>query len=81
MYENYFSSSHTILQSLLGVIQNRLTIPASPVKETPSPSVFNSSFTPPVLEFLPNDVEPEEILGPVETPFPSPTFRYLSSVF
>merc|ERR1719154_319085 len=25
-------------------IQNRLTIPASPVKETPSPSVFNSSF-------------------------------------
>jgi len=73
VYENYFSSSATILRSLVGIIQNRLTIPASPVLETPSPSVFNSS--PAILDFLPNDVEPEETLGPLETPFPSPTFK------
>ena len=44
VYENYFSSSATILRSLVGIIQNRLTIPASPVLETPSPSVFNSRY-------------------------------------
>jgi hypothetical protein len=36
-------------------------------------SIF--SFTPLVLEELPPDLEPEESLGPLEAPSPSPVFR------
>jgi len=75
VFENYFSSGLTMMKTMLAVIQTRLSIPPLPVQDTSSPSVFNSSFTPLLLDILPMDVEPEESLGPLESSFPSPSFR------
>jgi len=75
LLQNYFSSQSTVLDSLLAVMQRRLTIPALPFVDSPSPSVFNDSFNPKLMEHLPLDVEPDESLGPLEPPFPSPAFK------
>jgi len=71
----YISSPVNMFQSILGVIRNRLTIPSLPFTDTPSPSVFNQSFTPLLMDHLPAEVEPDESLGPLEPPFPSPSFK------
>lgn len=75
-FQTYFSSTHSILDMLLAVIRTRLQIPAKPVPEEPSPSVFPSSFIP--LRYEGPDPEPEsdEVLGPIESPFPSETYRH-----
>jgi len=73
--QTYLSSPSAVLDTLVAVVRQRLTIPALPWTETPSPSVFNSSFTPKLMEHLPLEVEPDESLGPLEPPFPSPAFR------
>lgn len=73
--ETYLSSPGNMIQSVLGVIRHRLSIPALPFLDTPSPSVFNKSFTPHLMDHLPADVEPDESLGPLEPPFPSPSFK------
>jgi len=73
--ETYLSSYKTMVQAMLGVLRHRLTIPALPFQDTPSPSVFNKTFTPLLMDHLPADVEPDESLGPLEPPFPSPAFK------
>merc|ERR1719186_2073112 len=73
--ETYLSSAGNMFQSLLGVIRHRLAIPALPFVDTPSPSVFNTTFSPQLMDHLPADVEPDETLGPLEPPFPSPSFK------
>jgi len=73
--ETYLSSPVTIFQSYLDVVRYRLNIPALPFQDTPSPSVFNKSFVPHLMDHLPADVEPDESLGPLEPPFPSPLFK------
>jgi len=73
--ETYLSSAGNMFQSLLGVVRHRLAIPALPFVDTPSPSVFNTSFSPQLMDHLPADVEPDESLGPLEPPFPSPSFK------
>jgi len=73
--ETYLSSAGNMFQSLLGVIRHRLAIPALPFVDTPSPSVFNTTFSPQLMDHLPADVEPDESLGPLEPPFPSPSFK------
>jgi len=75
LLQNYFSSPSKVLNSLLAVMRHRLTIPALPFADSPSPSVFNASFSPKLMEHLPLDVEPDESLGPLEPPFPSPAFK------
>ena len=75
LLQTYFSSPSTVLDSLLAVMRRRLTIPALPFADSPSPSVFNASFSPKLMEHLPLDVEPDESLGPLEPPFPSPAFK------
>merc|ERR1719509_630755 len=42
--QTYLSSPSAVLDTLVAVVRQRLTIPALPWTETPSPSVFNSSF-------------------------------------
>jgi len=73
--ENYLSTDNKIADSLLGVLRHRLSIPSLPFKDTPSPSVFNKSFVPLLMDHLPADMEPDESLGPLEPPFPSPAFK------
>ena len=75
LLQTYLSSPGAVLASLLAVLRHRLTIPALPWPDTPSPSVFNSSFSPRLMEHLPLDVEPDESLGPLEPPFSSPAFK------
>jgi len=75
VFENYFSSMDRVLSSLVGVIRSRLQIPANPLSDTLAPSVFNSSFSPALMDSLPPEAEPEESLGPLEAPLPSPSFR------
>lgn len=75
VYETYLSTGDQVLASLLALVRGRLQIPPPPLLDTPTVSVFNSSFTPLLLEELPPDLEPEENLGPQEAPSPSPAFR------
>ena len=72
---HYLSSPSKVAETLLSVMRARLLIPGLPLSPSPSPSVFNSSFSPPLLSQLPPEVEPDESLGPLEPPFPSPTFQ------
>lgn len=78
---NYFCSTESILDTLVAAVRTRLSIPAHPVKDEQSASIFPASFTP--LKYEGPDPEPEsdELLGPVESPFPSETFRYNFSHF
>jgi len=75
VYENYFSSPEQVFSAVLGLLRQRIQIPATPIPDVRSSSVFNDSFSPLIMESLPPDVEPEESLGPLEAPFPSLTFR------
>lgn len=75
VYESYLSSPGRVLESLLAVVRGRLLIPPPPIPDTPARSVFNSSFTPLLLDELPPDLEPEENLGSLEAPAPSPAYR------
>ena len=70
----------SLLQTLLAVLRQRLDIPAYPVTEEPSPSAFPANFTP--LAYEGPDIEPDtdEVLGPIEAPFASETFRHNFSV-
>lgn len=45
VFEKYFSSIENIAETVLAVLRTRIGIPPSPYKETPSPSVFNDSFS------------------------------------
>jgi len=73
--QSYLSNTDKVINSLLGVLRHRLNIPALPWPDSPSPSVFNSTFNPRLMEHLPLDVEPDESLGPLEPAFPSPAFK------
>lgn len=75
VWQSYLGSGPAVAASLLNVIRSRLGIPAAPITEEPSPSVFNGSFTPLVMDSLPPDMEPGESLGPLEPPMASATFR------
>ena len=61
--ENYLSSSQAILNTVLDTIRHRLNIPGLPFTDTPSPSVFNKTFKPQLMDHLPPEVEPDESLG------------------
>ena len=61
--ETYLSSSSRVLATVLDVMRQRLAIPGVALPDTPSPSIFNSSFTPLLMEHLPPEVEPDESLG------------------
>ncbi|XP_059165262.1 exostosin-like 3 [Physella acuta] len=80
-FQSYFSATQPLVDTLLATLRTRLQIPARPAKGEPSVSVFPPSFIP--LKHLGPDPEPEsdEILGPVESPFPSETYRYNFSHF
>ncbi|KAG8199824.1 hypothetical protein JTE90_000912 [Oedothorax gibbosus] len=75
-YDNYLGSTRNIISTILATIRNRINIPPLPVRDESSPSVFNGTFRPTRVEFAAvQDPDPEENLGPVESPFPSPSFQ------
>ncbi|XP_070534732.1 exostosin-like 3 [Ptychodera flava] len=74
-YENYFSSTKSVLDTILATIRTRLNIPAVTIPDAPSPSVFNEGFVPLKVDMQVQTLEIEDGGGgPVEPPFPSPTF-------
>ena len=74
VFETFFGSTKAIVDTVLTLVRHRLRIPAFPVQDEPSPSIFNDSFVPlrePVVE---SAVEVEEMLGPIESPLASPRY-------
>ncbi|XP_065294539.2 exostosin-3 [Dermacentor albipictus] len=74
LWENYLSTTSRMINTVLSLVRTRLGIPAPPSHEEPSPSVFNSTFHPLTIEAAPN-TETDEMLGPIEPPFPSLTYQ------
>ncbi|GBP92672.1 Exostosin-3 [Eumeta japonica] len=75
LWERYLSSVQASVDSLLALVRTRLNIPpraAVPVTGTPG---FNDSYSPPKIETASAEAEPEETLGPIEAPYPSPGYR------
>uniref|UniRef100_A0A8D8IVH2 glucuronosyl-galactosyl-proteoglycan 4-alpha-N-acetylglucosaminyltransferase n=1 Tax=Culex pipiens TaxID=7175 RepID=A0A8D8IVH2_CULPI len=74
IWERYLSSVQATVDTIIASLRDRLGIPPKPIPPVVAHSVFNASFVPlksdPVL-----DTEPEESLGPIEPPYPSPAFR------
>lgn len=75
IWERYLSSVQATINTIIACVRDRLGIPPRPIKPYIAQSIFNASFVPlksdpPVL-----DAEPEESLGPIEPPYPSPSFK------
>lgn len=81
LWERYASSLQAIMDTLLALIRDRLQLPPPPAVESPAPSAFPEGFQP--LKSVPvvAEAEPEENLGPLEPPYPSPAFRRNFSIF
>ena len=74
-YESYFGSTHNIMKTIIATVRTRLNIPASPISDVDSPSVFNSSFSIHKLEGPEPNPETDEVLGPLEPPLASTFFK------
>ena len=75
VWERYLSSVQATVDTIVASLRDRLGIPPKPIQPVIAQNIFNSTFQPlksdpPVL-----DSEPEESLGPIEPPYPSPAFR------
>lgn len=46
LWQSYFGSTKSIVDTLLAVVRTRLNIPAFPMREEPSPSIFRPGFSP-----------------------------------
>lgn len=76
IWERYLSSVQATVDTIVASIRDRIGIPPLPVPNIVAQSVFNGTFQP-LKADSPSmiDPEPEESLGPIEPPSPSPTFR------
>lgn len=82
IWERYLSSVQATVDTVIASMRDRLGIPPRPVPLVVAQSVFNNTFIP--LKSEPPvgmDTEPEESLGPIEPPYPSPSFRRNYTVF
>jgi len=75
VFQTYLATASALVTTVLSTVRTRVSIPAAPQPDIPSPSVFNASFSPLLMDHLPVEAEPDESLGPLEPPFPSPSFR------
>ncbi|CAG7824964.1 unnamed protein product [Allacma fusca] len=73
-FESYFSSLQRVVETLLATFRTRIGIAPLPYIDLPSPNVFNDTFKPLKLDSFTQDPEEEENLGPIEPPYPSPSF-------
>lgn len=44
IWERYFGTAQSVVDTIVAVLRNRLGIPPLPAPQTPSPSIFNSTF-------------------------------------
>ncbi|XP_063224162.1 exostosin-3 [Bacillus rossius redtenbacheri] len=75
VWERYCSSVQSAVDTVVALLRHRVGVPPLPAEEEPSPSIFNATFAPLKTEPVIPDAEPEESLGPIEPPYPSPRFR------
>ncbi|OXU17778.1 hypothetical protein TSAR_011354 [Trichomalopsis sarcophagae] len=75
IWERYFGTAQSVVDTIVGVLRDRLGIPPLPAPQTPSTSIFNSSFVPLRSDAVIAESEAEESLGPLEPPYPSPSYR------
>ena len=75
-WETYFGTTRSIVTTALAAIRERLHIPPRPIPSEPAPSVFNASFVPlrDPNPLLAGAEQEQDVLGPVESPFPSPQY-------
>ncbi|XP_046619238.1 exostosin-3 [Neodiprion virginianus] len=81
LWERYLGVAQGAVDTVVAVVRDRLGIPPLPAPQTPSPSVFNESFIPLRADNIVAEPEAEESLGPLEPPYPSPSFRRNYSTF
>lgn len=75
IWERYFSTVQATIDTIIAYLRNRLNIPPKAIKSYVSQSVFNASFVPLKSDPVVLDAEPEESLGPIEPPYPSPAYK------
>ena len=75
IWERYLSSVQSTVDTIIASLRDRLGIPPRPIPPVISKSVFNASFVPLKSDPPVMDAEPEESLGPIEPPYPSPAFK------
>ncbi|XP_067014507.2 exostosin-3 isoform X4 [Anabrus simplex] len=75
VWERYCASVQSTVDTVVALVRDRLGIPPLPAEDEPSPSVFNASFVPLKTDAIVPEAEPEESLGPMEPPYPSPKFK------
>ncbi|KAK2724514.1 hypothetical protein QYM36_001122 [Artemia franciscana] len=74
IWDKYFKTAETVVATMLSALRDTLRLFPSPLEETPSLSVFNSTFNPLKTDPPPSDEEIDEYLGPIEPPLASPKF-------
>jgi hypothetical protein len=52
VWERYCSSVQSVVDTVVAVLRDRLSIPPLPIKDETSPSVFNSTFTVSLVTYL-----------------------------
>lgn len=75
-YEHFLSSTTSILDTVLALLRTRLQIPAKAIEDEPYVSAFPPGFTPLKQQGPLPESENDELLGPVEHPFPSEKFHH-----
>ncbi|XP_058801792.1 exostosin-3 isoform X2 [Phymastichus coffea] len=75
IWERYFGTAQSVVDTIVAVLRDRLGIPPLPAPQSLSPSIFNSSFVPLRSDTIIPESEAEESLGPLEPPYPSPAYR------
>lgn len=75
VWERYLSSVQATIDTIIASFRDRLGIPPRPIPQVVAQSIFNSKFTPLKSDPPIIDTEPEESLGPIEPPYPSPAYR------
>ncbi|XP_072038914.1 LOW QUALITY PROTEIN: exostosin-like 3 [Amphiura filiformis] len=74
IWTTYLSSSKSVLDGILATLRTRLSIPASIVRDEPSPSIFHNESPPKTLKVEHMLPESDDVLPPAELPFPSPKY-------
>lgn len=74
IWTTYLSSTKTVLQGILAALRTRLSIPASIVRDEPSPNIFRNQIPPKTHKVEHVVPESDDILPPAELPFPSPKY-------
>ncbi|XP_026684532.1 exostosin-3 [Diaphorina citri] len=81
VFTRYLATLQSQMDTLVAVVRDRLGIPPAPVMNTKAVSVFRQDFTPLKMDPVIAEAEPEENLGPLEPPYPSPSFWRNNTLF